>query len=401
MHPRRPVVAGALVRLIEAVREVDEASATEQIQRDLLNHLASAEAEYGKAEKARRNRHETLDWDVEFWRRSAVQFRAVGDAVAWKFFGYRRKWLYFLGRNPSPGHVTSKAGIEEEFAQFNAAWATGHPAMLSGLTNCLTIGDLFVVEDDSATLTVHEVKTGGRKPTKVQRERMERVVYQLMTDPRIDGGEHPVYIQESPVDLASYWSEAQPAIDRAHATGVACWSPRPGLAIRFTSMFGAVHNREKFGEVEAAEIASMRGVIGEEDHRIVVNMSATPYRAARTVPIPLLPVGADDAAQMLLGLLQVKIEVSVDSVVEALNGFGLDASVALEPGQSLAGGVPLVRWQRGSSRGSVNSHAIEALALELVPVERAIEAMVRQPRLARERIIGSYLCLANEGAVWL
>src|SRR5262245_3826132 len=91
IHPRRPVVAGALVRLIEAARDASGPSGTEQVQRDLLNHIASAEAEFGKAEKGRRKRREELNWDVEFWRRSAVQFRAVGDAVAWKFFGYRRK----------------------------------------------------------------------------------------------------------------------------------------------------------------------------------------------------------------------------------------------------------------------------------------------------------------------
>lgn len=399
-HPNREAVERALARLVVSVRAPATRDDMYEVQRELANWLLEAERRFGEANAARKRRRESLDWDVEFWRRSVKQFRAIGDALAWRFLGYRRQWVILLGTNQDPGHMRLKNGLAGELDVFERRWQAGEPALLNGLTNCLTILDLLVAEDE--VLTLLEVKPEGRGMTRSQRERADRVTRQINEAPRLEGDPDPTYIQESDVPLKSYWTEAGDAIARAATLGVAQWSPAPGVVVRFVDGPAAARVGREVGQANfEAERASTAQEIGELSHRLETDTAGWPYFGRGIVPIPLLPIAPDRAAALLTGSLLMKSAVSVDGLVDAIRDVGFDVEVALDgKGGPLQASQPIVRWQHGRDRGSVNSTATTQMGVELIPYSVIAQALASRQRPGPERRAHSYICFADEGDVW-
>ncbi|MFG3518608.1 hypothetical protein [Streptomyces bobili] len=90
--------------------------------------------------------------DIATWRfehdvceRLARQLRSVGDALAWRVFGFHRPFILALCRNQSPGPMYGTAGLPAELDHFEWACKEDGPfPLLHDLTNCLRIGDMTV-----------------------------------------------------------------------------------------------------------------------------------------------------------------------------------------------------------------------------------------------------------------
>jgi hypothetical protein len=121
--------------------------------------------------------------DAETWRleyqvceRLARQYRCIGDALAWRVFGFQRKHIVALLQNAPPGMMAGKEGLEAELARVEQAYREdGQFALLHDLTNCLRIGDVTVFGNDGTFQTV-EIKSdpGRRSPAQSRRIKAAR-----------------------------------------------------------------------------------------------------------------------------------------------------------------------------------------------------------------------------------
>jgi hypothetical protein len=81
----------------------------------------------------------------DLWERIARQYMCIGDALAWRVFGFERRYIIALSQNAPPGVMEGKEGLAAEREQVVWAWREdGRFALLHDLTNCLRIGDVTV-----------------------------------------------------------------------------------------------------------------------------------------------------------------------------------------------------------------------------------------------------------------
>ena len=119
------------------------------------------------------------------YERLVRQFRAVGDGLAWRCFGYDRRMILALSRNDSPGMMYGKDGLPYELGRIEELWAhESHFTLLHDLTNCLRIADLTEFTKDGGAL-LREVKA---KPH-TDRRQMARI--QAVIDALMQGGPLP------------------------------------------------------------------------------------------------------------------------------------------------------------------------------------------------------------------
>ena len=96
-------------------------------------------------------RLETWQLEHDVCERVARQFRCVGDALAWRMFGFDRRHIIALCQNEPPGVMAGKAGLTAELQRVEQAWREdGQFAILHDRTNCLRIGDVTVFADDGS-----------------------------------------------------------------------------------------------------------------------------------------------------------------------------------------------------------------------------------------------------------
>jgi hypothetical protein len=86
-------------------------------------------------------RMETWRLEYDVCERVARQYR-VGDALAWRVFGFQRRQIIALCQNDSPGVMVGKAGLSAELARVEQAWAASGNKLISPsrLRSCVVLG---------------------------------------------------------------------------------------------------------------------------------------------------------------------------------------------------------------------------------------------------------------------
>lgn len=182
-HPRHRAAQAALVKLIEQLRACSDVEEGYAFQQDLLEHVLAVERDRNSLSQALKRitsrkhpqagapepqsgrdpaERETWQFEHDVCERVARQFRCVGDALAWRVFGYDRRHIIALCRNQSPGVMAGKKGLERERETVREAFVEdGRFALMHDLTNCLRIGDVTVFTDEGPV--TDEVKTNEAK----------------------------------------------------------------------------------------------------------------------------------------------------------------------------------------------------------------------------------------------
>jgi hypothetical protein len=323
----------------------------------------------------------------------------VGDAIAWRFIGYRRRWIYLFGANQDPGLLT-KDGFEEEWREFEGRWENGEPCLLTGLTNCIRLGDVFVAKGD--ILEAIEVKRDRAKFRGRQRRRLEQLVRQINDYEPVRGPGTPGWIIESPVQYATHWTTAQRQVDRAFQDGFASWVPEEGLGVMFSSWrASAIAGKDRALAAQQREQERAAAPMGDGVHTIQVKSFNYPFRSRFAAPLSIFPVSPETCAQLITGELLVTTEIRVEALVDALRRHGLDARNLVE-GHPVDQPLParLITW-KGHRVGSVLRGAMEELGIELTVLDAWAEA-----RAGIDRPVGAppsfagHLCLSGEEEAW-
>ena len=398
-HPAHLGIAGVTASLIADYRAAEGRESLRPIQERLAQVLVEAEAQYrAQSRLSKRGRGDAID--LLFWRRALVQLRAIGDGIAWRFLGYRRQWIVLMGRNQRPGLMSDKPGFETEWQLFNEHWDDGEPTVLTGLTNCITLGDLLVARGDELWTIEAKRSVSNYRPD--QMGRLRQLQRQLNEEPRIEGPGGTSWVLESSVPFTSYWTSAQTHLDRAQEGGVASWVPTPGIGVLFTSLSGSASvGRDAVEVALERERLAAQPLIGDGEHRVLAYSFEYPYRPNRAAPITIYPVAAEAAAALLTGDLLFTVEVYVERLVEALQGVGLEARnlLADQPG---GGPLPadIIAWRSPGRRGVVHAGTIEQLAIDLLSPDDWALALAQTVPPGESGRAGIYPCLANEHLVW-
>lgn len=400
LHPYQLAMVDTVTRLIQELRETSGLDELRDVQADLLAALMDAETRYS-AESRLAKRGTGDPTDLLFWRRACAQLRAVGDAVAWRFLDYRRQWLLFFGMNESPGLFAGKSGSEVEWQLFNQHWDAGQPTLLTALTSGIRLGDLLVADD--GLLTVYEVKKNEAGFKGKQLRRLERLLRQINENPKFDIAEGPVWVLESSVDFSSYWTHAEHHVRRAVEDGIVAWSPTRGVAVQFLAPRYADMTSEGAVRQRVAEVhAAARVGLGPTTHKIASRMHGAASNPIRTAPAAIYPVPAPLAALIVTGELVPSVELSVDAMAARLRDHGVDARILLpDTHDELRGETPILAWRSREVRGTVHASAMSELLLDLTDLDVWVRALVDAPNPPHPaRSFGTYICFANESAVW-
>src|SRR5260221_8566795 len=192
-HPRHQAAQQCLADLIAQLRQCSSIAEGHALQQALLGEVLRAErdrsvsARAAQRVRAGKQPHqgvpdpqsgqdpslpETWQLEHDVCERVARQLRCVGDALAWRVYGFQRKHIIALCQNQSPGPIAGKQGLRAELDRVEQARADGQFALLHDLTNCLRIGDVTVFGGDG-TPSVIEIKTdpSRRRPAKNRRSK--------------------------------------------------------------------------------------------------------------------------------------------------------------------------------------------------------------------------------------
>jgi hypothetical protein len=179
--------------------------------------------------------------------------------------------------------------------------------------------------------------------------------------------------------------------------------PTAGVALlvtaaRFTDMRSPDAVEERLAKVQADAEAKM----GRVTHRIVTRSFERPASVLRAAPPSIYPVDTDLAAMIVSGEMLLLVEVSVDAVVAHLADAGVDAEIVLpEDNRDLSSGEPMLRWRSSDGGGVIHVGVMTDLAMDLADLAVWARAFAQSPTPPGKDRWGGYLCLADEGKVWL
>jgi hypothetical protein len=135
VHPRHEAAQKGLPELILQLRAAANVRDGYELQQELISHVRETEEArnaFSKAVKRMQggkspqpdapepqsgrdpSRVETWQFEHDMCERVARQFRCIGDALAWRVFGFERRNIIALCQNAPPGVWAGKAGAAAE-----------------------------------------------------------------------------------------------------------------------------------------------------------------------------------------------------------------------------------------------------------------------------------------------
>ncbi|MER6374051.1 hypothetical protein ABT255_38060 [Streptomyces mirabilis] len=362
VHPRHQAMQPVLVQLIQQLRACESVEAGVDFQRALLTRLLEVEKDrwdFKRAVTRMRNGkqpHQEVPElqsgrdpaDIATWRfehdvceRLARQLRSVGDALAWRVFGFHRPFILALCRNQSPGPMYGKAGLAAELEHFERACKQdGAFALLHDLTNCLRIGDMTVWDGVHPPRT-EEIKTNPKNSRSVQLRRINQARAAVLDGGPLPGDNASELLYDLDLPLRTHLDVLRDALERAATDGIYA-TPVPGSRALFvvdqyacaqqgmsSEQFNERHQHAVDGALQRAGIAA-----GREDHNIYVTSLDSTARDPLRVPWANYPLHPVACARLIGDYAVATVETSGPVLTRLLQATGLDARWVRPPGKT-------------------------------------------------------------------
>ncbi len=359
VHARHQAMQPVLASLIQQLRDCETVEAGVAFQQDLLTRLLEIERDRQGFKRAvdrmtkRKAPHREAPEpqsgrdpaDVGTWvferdvcERLGRQLRSVGDALAWRVFGFHRAFILALSRNSPPGPMYGKAGLETERERVEQAWKEdGAFALLHDLTNCLRIGDLTVFDDVKSPRTL-EIKKNPNKVRGAQVQRVNAARAAVLHGGPLPGDNASEVLHDLDVPLRTHLDLLREATERAASDGIHATEVPGGRALLVVDQYGCVQNGllpHKLVEPAsgAFEAALRRARIG--DHRENNIHATTLDNTARDplrVPWANYPLHPVICARLIGDYTVATVETSGPALARLLQVAGLDARWVRPPG---------------------------------------------------------------------
>ncbi|MEV7167273.1 hypothetical protein AB0N60_34855 [Streptomyces microflavus] len=368
MHPRHQAMQPVLVELIQQLRACETVEEGTDFQRNLLTLLLEVEKdrwEFKRAVSRMRNgkqpHREVPELqsgrdpaDIATWRfehdvceRLARQLRSVGDALAWRVFGFHRPFILALCRNQSPGPMYGKTGLAAELEHFERACKeNGTFALLHDLTNCLRIGDMTVWDGVHPPRT-EEIKTNPKNSRSAQLRRINQARVAVLDGGPLPGDNASELLYDLDLPLRTHLDVLRDALERAATDGTYA-TPVPGSRALFVvDQYACAQqgmSSEQFNERLQHAVDGALQRAGISANRETYNIQATSLDSTARDPLrvpwanyPLHPV---ICARLIGDYAVATVETSGPVLTRLLQATGLDArwvrplgKAALQPGE--------------------------------------------------------------------
>jgi hypothetical protein len=442
-HPRHEAAQKALPDLIVQLRGAASVKDGYEFQQELIAHVRETEAARNAFSRAVKRLEggkspqrgapapqsggdlsllETWQFERDVCERVARQFRCVGDALAWRVFGFDRRYIIALCQNDSPGIWAGKVGSSAELDAVEQAYRQdGAFAILHDITNCLRIGDVTIFHGDGSHKTV-EVKSDPHRRRSAQQRRIRAANDALLGTAPLPGKDRRARLFDLKLQFKTHLNLLALGTERAAQKGIFAARVPGDRALMVSDIYGC--SQQGWTDEEHAErldrkfnAARRRAGLGSRQSSDVVatsidSVSRDPLR----VPFAAYPLHPVACARLIGDLAVFNVLTSGTILAESLANAGFktrwvrppEAVGALAPGevvmdltvttgsQLLAGGLRA----EATSTLQMRRSALDQYLIELVGQDTWIEGMRRMiaDPAARGR---SYPTYRDEFRVWL
>jgi hypothetical protein len=356
-HPRHEQAQGVLVELIRALRACGSVEAVCEFQRKLLDlRLAVDSDRNGFSQAVKRMKSgrpvqagapepqagldvgDLATWQLELdiSERVARQLRCVGDALAWRVFGFQRRYILALCRNDPPGVMAGKKGLIAERERVDRAWKDdGHFALMHDLTNCLRIGDVTIFTENGPQVIEVKSSADRRSPAQQRRITAARQAVQAMGPLPGDMNTHRLYHLD--ITFRTHLDLLTMATLRAARDGIFAMKVPGDRALFVADLYGCnlqgwtSAEMSERGQRQLAAAQRKAGIAGEPDYAISATSLDSVARDPLRVPFAAYPLDPIACARLIGDLSVFVVTTSGLALADALCEAGIDAEWVREP----------------------------------------------------------------------
>jgi hypothetical protein len=358
-HPRHEAAQKVLPELIIQLRACENVKEGYEFQQVLFDHINEVEQDRNEFSKAvKRIKHgdplqpsapepqsggdlallETWQLEHDMCERIARQFRCVGDALAWRVFGFQRKYIIALLQNAPPGVMAGKEGLAAERDRVRQAWHDdGRFALQHDLTNCLRIGDITVFGNDGSHQII-EVKSNPHRRSPAQARRIKAAEEALRGAGPLPGKDRRARLFDLDVPFATRLQALALGLERAASEGIFTARVPGARVLLVTDLYGCTAQgwtEDEWGEVVDRKSASARRRAGIGQDR-AWNLAATSLdsvsRDPQRVPFAAYPLDPVFCARLIGDLALFAVETDGQALAETLRSAGIQARWVRPPG---------------------------------------------------------------------
>jgi hypothetical protein len=331
---------------------------------------------------------ETWQLEHDVCERVARQYRCVGDALAWRVFGFQRRNIIALCQNEPPGVMAGKKGLDAELERGEQAWKEdGQFAILHDLTNCLRIGDVTVFGDDGSPETI-EIKSDPQRRSPAQRRRIQAAQDALRYGTPLPGKDHRARLFNLDIPFRTHLNLLGTGTDRAAMDGIFAAKVPGERALLVTDIYGC--NAQGWTEDEYAARLSRKfsaarrraGLPAAREWSVSATSLDSVSRDPQRVPFAAYPLHPVACARLIGDLAVFIVETSGYALAASLSVAGIDAEWVRPPqaGELAAGEVVMEvhATAGGPVRGGLRMELKRTLQIRRSALDRYLIEMVQQ-----------------------
>jgi len=280
---------------------------------------------------------ETWKLERDVCERVARQFRCVGDALAWRVFGFERRYILALCRNAPAGVMAGKLGLPAERDHVERAWQEdGQLAILHDLTNCLRIGDVTVFGGDGPE--VLEVKADRQRRSPAQRRRIIAAQEAVRDAAPLPGDDSKARLYDLDLPFRTHLDLLVLGTERAARDGIFATRVAGDRVLFVTDLYGcgakgwteAECNERQARQYGAARRRAGIGA-GREWNAGATSMDSVSRDPLR-VPFAVYPLHPVACARLIGDVAVFFVETRGPDLADALSAAGIDAEWVHPPG---------------------------------------------------------------------
>jgi hypothetical protein len=388
-HPRHQAAQKSVAELIQQLRECANVEDGRALQQALLDHVLTVETDrnaFSQAVKrfARRKGPqpgapdpqsgldpalpETWELERDICERIGRQYRCVGDALAWRVFGFQRQQIIALCQNAPPGVWAGKKGIAAELAVVEQARAVGQFAILHDLTNCLRIGDVTVFTPDGDPETIEVKSDPGRRSPK--QNRLIKTARAAVKDGGpLSASDRRARLYDLNVQFKTHLDVLRLGTERAARDGFFTAKLPGDRALLVSDLYG--YSLKGWSEEEWTERLSRKhtaalrraGIGPDRAWNIHATSMDSVSRDPTRVPFAAYPLHPVACARIIGDLTIFHVETSAIALERSVREAGIDAQWVRPPGgRELAPGEVLMNMSTKTSSPVPEGFARDFLA---------------------------------------
>jgi hypothetical protein len=368
-HPRHQAAQKSLAELIQQLRECANVEDGHALQHALLDLVLAVEADrnaFSQAVKRLGDKKgpqrdapepqsgldpalpETWVLERDVCERIGRQYRCVGDALAWRVFGFQRKQIIALCQNAPPGVWAGKEGVASELAVVERARAAGQFAILHDLTNCLRIGDVTVFADDGDFETIEVKSHPGRRSPK-QNRRIKTAQAAVADGGPLSTGDHRARLYDLNVQFKAHLEILRLGTERAAKNGFFTAKLPGDRALLVSDLCGyslkGWSDEEWAQRLQRKHTAALRraGIGPDRTWNIHATSMDSVSRDPTRVPFAAYPLQPLACARIIGDLTIFHVETSAIALERSVRAAGIDAKwVRPAGGRELGSGEVLM-----------------------------------------------------------